>query len=88
MTNFALAQTTTTTPPPAPPSSPAAAAVAKIQEKCTSENTLPICVDLVYESPNIVVLRGDYIVISSSEGSVINSNFWQAVDEIKAQGYN
>jgi hypothetical protein len=52
----------------------------------------PRCVNLIYESPTTVVLRGLVILLGGSpesESQVFYSNpfLWKAVDALKAQGY-
>lgn len=61
--------------------------VEQTQQACGA--TVPqICVDLVYASANIVVLTGEVLPELQVNRNFNNDFIWQAVEQIKAQGYS
>jgi hypothetical protein len=46
------------------------------------------CVEAEYESPDTVVLRGDYLIFNSSLTNYNANQFiWKAVDDLKTKGF-
>ena len=60
--------------------------VAQLQEACGS-TTPGICVNLVYASADLVVLTGEALPELQVNRNFYNNFLWQAVQQIKAQGY-
>ena len=81
---------TTTTPPPPPSAVAAQQIINNTQTECEEAQFLRGCVMLVYESPTTVVLNGEVSIFGGSAESrrhYPNLFIWNAVDDLKAQGY-
>jgi hypothetical protein len=92
----------TTPPPTAPPSlsttttseiplsAPAQQIISDAQTACSQEvGTLApsLCVSVIHESPNTVVLNGQLLILEGVTGYVANPFIWRAVDGFRGQGY-
>jgi hypothetical protein len=65
--------------------------IANAQTDCSQEvGTLApiLCVSVVHESPNTVVLYGQLLLLEGATGYVDNPFIWRAVDGLKGQGYS
>ena len=58
----------------------------ELSSKC---GTIPIdCLEVEYESPNTIVLQGDYLVFNSTlADNNPNQVIWKAVDNLKTKGF-
>jgi hypothetical protein len=81
--------TSTTTTSEIPLSTPAQQIIADAQTACSREtgSIAPIlCVSVIHESPNTVVLYGQLLVFEGG-GYADNPFIWRAVDGFRGQGY-
>jgi hypothetical protein len=58
----------------------------ELSSKCGIISTS--CVEVEYESPNTIVLRGDYLIFNSTLTDYNANQFiWKAVDDLKTKGF-
>jgi hypothetical protein len=80
----------TTTTSEIPLTAPAQQIIADAQTACSREvgtGAPSLCVSVVHESPNTVVLYGQLLVFEGTTGYVDNPFIWRAVDGFRGQGY-
>jgi hypothetical protein len=82
---------TNTTTSEIPLSEAAKQIITKAQNECSTETSALVpflCVNVIHESPGIVVLNGELLVSSTSGLAEDNPFIWRAVDGFSGQGYN
>jgi hypothetical protein len=87
---YAQTTTSTTTTSEIPLTAPAQQIIADAQTQCSQEVGVLaplLCVSVVHESPNTVVLNGQLLLLEGVTGYVDNPFIWRAVDGFRGQGY-